>query len=166
MKTLPPAICIVGLSGAGKTILLEGLIQEMSGRGYRLATVKHSHHTLAPDTPAKDSFRHAEAGAEAVALASPGHLALFRRRQGDWPLAEVLALLAGFDLVLVEGYKGARAPKIEVCRGRPALPLEELAAAVSDEPLDLPIPCFSPDALGAIGDFIEGLLGLKPRRSP
>jgi len=126
-----------------------------------VATVKHSHHSLALDTPAKDSFRHAQAGAEAVVLASPGYLTLLRRGRGDWPLKEALKLLSGFDLVLVEGYRSAQAPKIEVCRGQPLLPPQELAAVVSREPLGLPLPHFHPEDIRAIADFIEGLLGLR-----
>ena len=54
---------VVGHSGSGKTTLVEKLLHELSGRGLRVATIKHAHHKVVLDTPGKDSFRYKQAGA-------------------------------------------------------------------------------------------------------
>lgn len=66
-----PIVCIVGKSNVGKTTLLEGLITELKRRGHRVATVKHDVHGFEIDQPGKDSWRHAQAGSDAVVISSP-----------------------------------------------------------------------------------------------
>lgn len=156
---MPPIVCIVGRSGAGKTTLLEKLIPELKRRGYRVAAVKHTSHDIEMDTEGKDSWKYARAGADATALSSGRRLAVFRNADHDWGPAEIADFLGDeFDLVLAEGFKRSNAPKIEVHRrasGEIVSSREELLAIVTDEPLALDVPRYSPEDIGALVDLIE-----------
>jgi molybdopterin-guanine dinucleotide biosynthesis protein MobB len=157
-----PVVSIVGKSGAGKTMLIERLIVEFKRRGYKVATVKHSPGGVDTDIdkPGKDSWKFAQAGSDAVVLSSPGKLILVRNMDHDSRIDEILHVVGGdFDLVLAEGFKKGKAPKIEVSRrelGEDLVcPPQILSAIVSDEPLDIDVPRFSLGDTSAIADFIE-----------
>ena len=109
---------ITGWKNSGKTTLLEALVRDLTGRDLTVSTVKHAHHTFDIDVPGKGSFRHREAGAQEVIVSSPQRWALMHELRGApvAGLAELLALLAPSDLVLVEGFKRDPHPKIEVLR--------------------------------------------------
>ena len=103
---LPPIIHIVGKKKSGKTTLIEKIIPELSARGYRAATVKH-HHSERPidlDWKGKDSWKHRNAGAKAVAVISRSETALFQETDEMPPLSQVIANMKGVDLVLAEGF--------------------------------------------------------------
>jgi molybdopterin-guanine dinucleotide biosynthesis protein B len=158
-----PLICVVGRSGAGKTTLLEKLIPELKRRDYRVATIKHHVHRggLEFDRPGKDSWRHAQAGADHVTLVAPGGVASVRRVEREPSLDEVAATIHDVDIILVEGYKWAARPKIEVVRAAsggatPVSAPEELLAIVSDLPLLLAdVPRFDLDDAPGLADLIE-----------
>ncbi|MBC3880544.1 molybdopterin-guanine dinucleotide biosynthesis protein B [Undibacterium sp. LX40W] len=124
MKT--PCIGIVGWSGSGKTTLLEKLINELGLAGLKVNVIKHSHHDVILEPKHKDTARFRQAGAQEVLLASPYRIALVRelRDQTEPSLDDLLKELAPADVNLIEGYKWAEIPKIEVWRpglGKPAL---------------------------------------------
>lgn len=116
---------IAGWSGAGKTTLLAAVLPHLVAAGLRVSTVKHAHEGFDLDRPGKDSFRHREAGAREVLLASGRRWALLHEVEGEEPgLPELLSRLAPCDLVLVEGWKRDRYPKLEIYRpalGKPPL---------------------------------------------
>jgi molybdopterin-guanine dinucleotide biosynthesis protein B len=117
---------VVGWSGSGKTTLLEYLVASLAARGLRVNVVKHSHHDIVLEPPAKDSARMRMAGAAEVMVASPYRVAIMRELRGapEPSLADQLARLAPADLTLVEGYKWEALPKLEVWRpelGQPPL---------------------------------------------
>jgi molybdopterin-guanine dinucleotide biosynthesis protein B len=116
-------ISIVGRKDAGKTTLTVALAAEFVRRGKRVMTLKHGHHAPALDTAGTDSWRHFNEGrAERTVLSGEGGLVLFDRAPDAYdPLALVRRFLHDADIVLVEGYKRAALPKIEVWRK--ALPL-------------------------------------------
>ena len=106
---------VLGVSGwhnSGKTVLCEALVAALGARGWRVAAVKHAAHGLELDRPGTDGTRLWEAGADAVVLVGPGQMAV-RERLEDGVLDDALARLgAGYDLVLVEGFKGTRLPRV------------------------------------------------------
>ena len=157
---MPPVVSIVGKSKAGKTTLVERLVAELKGRGYRVATVKHSTHSFEMDHQGKDSWRHTQAGSDAVVISSPKKLALIRAQDHDATIEEILGLIGPeYDIVITEGFKKGPAPKIEVHRrgleGGLICSPEELLAIVTDEPLQAGVLRFSPQDVEAIADLIE-----------
>jgi len=158
---------VTGWKNAGKTGLMERLVAEIAGRGYAVSTVKHAHHSFDVDHPGKDSHRHRVAGASEVLLASRNRFALMHEMRGEdeWPLEALLEKLSPVDLVLIEGYKRDRHPKIEAYRAETGHALiapgdATIRAVASDVALDLDRPVFDLDATGAIADFILGEVGL------
>ena len=146
---------------------MERLVTEFVARGLRVSTVKHAHHSFDVDHIGKDSHRHREAGASEVLLASRNRFALMHElRDEDEPtLQTLLSKLAPVDLVLVEGYKRDRHPKIEAFRAETANPLiapedDTIRAIASDSPLDVDRPVFDLNDTRAIADFIMGEVGL------
>jgi molybdopterin-guanine dinucleotide biosynthesis protein MobB len=177
MKT----VGIVGRKDSGKTHLVVRLVGELRRRGLSVSTIKHTHHhDVEFDVPGKDSWRHREAGAREVIVASDRGWCLVNAGDADATpptLDSLLARLAPCDLVLVEGYKGFSAhPRIEVYRPRAGQPSEPLAAADTGIvalacPLDGAPDRWPPTAVrlvlddtAAIADFILALDG--PPRAP
>jgi molybdopterin-guanine dinucleotide biosynthesis adapter protein len=128
----------VGHSGAGKTTLIEKLLRELSGRGMRVATIKHAHHKVVLDTPGKDSWRYKQAGAAMSMLVTSNELQLVAdavdRRE---PEQLARRFLGEADLVLAEGFSHAAGAKIEVlrrgCSATPRCKIEDgLVAMVTD----------------------------------
>jgi len=155
-----PVVSIVGESGSGKTMLIERLIVEFKRRGYKVVTVKHSPGGIAIDQPGKDSWRFAEAGSDAVITSSPEKLFLVKNLDHDLSIEEILPIIdSEFDLVLAEGFRKSKAPKIELYRkelGKDLLcPVKMLSAILTDEPLDVDIPQLPLNDIRAIADFIE-----------
>ncbi len=158
---------VTGWKNAGKTGLMERLVAEITGRGYSVSTVKHAHHSFDVDQPGRDSHRHRMAGASEVLLASGQRVALMQELRGaDEPtLASLLARLSPVDLVLIEGYKRERHPKVEAFRAEPGNDLiapsdDTIRAVASDNPLDLDRPVFDLNDTAAIADFILSEVGL------
>jgi molybdopterin-guanine dinucleotide biosynthesis protein B len=109
---------IAGWSGSGKTTLITRLIPLLSGRGVRIATLKHAHHAFDVDQPGKDSYEHRKAGAAEVIVSSARRWVQMHEI-GDGMeagLDELLRRLSPCDLVLVEGFKTERHAKLEVFR--------------------------------------------------
>jgi molybdopterin-guanine dinucleotide biosynthesis protein B len=107
-----------GYSGSGKTTLIEQLIPRMRAAGQRVSVVKHAHHAFDIDHPGKDSWRHRQAGAYETLVASSKRLAKIREYEvpGDLSVHQLLAELSTCDWALVEGFRHAGLPKVEVWR--------------------------------------------------
>ena len=108
-----------GYSGAGKTTLIEAVIALLAGAGHRVGVIKHAHHRFDIDHEGKDSWRHRQAGACEVLVASDVRLALIREyavRHEPGVHALIAELDPGLDWVLVEGFRGSDLPKVEVWR--------------------------------------------------
>ncbi|MFV0246086.1 MAG: molybdopterin-guanine dinucleotide biosynthesis protein B [Qingshengfaniella sp.] len=159
---------ITGWKNAGKTGLMERLVTEITCRGITVSTLKHAHHSFDIDHPGTDSHRHRAAGATEVLLASGNRWALMHELRGrtEPPLEILLEKLSPVDLVLVEGYKRDRHPKIEAWRAEMAHPLiasedPTVRAVASDTVLpDLRVPRFHLDDTVAIADFVLREVGL------
>ena len=119
------ALGFAGYSGSGKTTLIESIIPLLKQSGLVVSLIKHAHHHFDIDTPGKDSWRHREAGCTEVLVSSARRWVLMHELRGDPEpsLTEQIEWLSPCDLVLVEGYKKADIPKIEVHRSTHARPL-------------------------------------------
>jgi molybdopterin-guanine dinucleotide biosynthesis protein B len=153
---------VAGWSGSGKTTLITKLIPLLVGRGLRVATLKHAHHAFDVDQPGKDSYEHRKAGASEVIISSARRWVQMHEigDGAEATLPELLAKVSPCDLVLVEGFKNERHPKLEVFRqsvGKPPLhPQDELIVAVaSDQPISsLRIPWVDLNDIAAIADLV------------
>lgn len=152
---------IAGWSGSGKTTLIEKLIPEFGRRGLSVSVIKHAHHGFDLDRPGKDSYRHREAGATQVLMLSGERWVLMHElRDAPEPsLEEQLRLLSPCDVVLIEGFKAAPVPKVEVYRpenGKPPLWAENphIVAVAAAEPPTTSLPVLPLNEPGPIVDFI------------
>ena len=120
MNRTPPILGFVAYSGTGKTTLLTRVIPLLRQAGLRIAMIKHAHHQFDIDTPGKDSHRLRQAGAEHVMIASRGRWVWMAETpdRDEARLDDMLARLAQIDvdLILIEGFKHERYPKIELHR--------------------------------------------------
>ena len=154
---------ICGWSGCGKTTLIERLLPHIRARGLSAGVLKHAHHNFDIDVPGKDSRRFREAGCSEVAISSARRWAFIRELAADDSEAALPELLRHFscDLVLVEGYKNAAIPKMEVWRAgmQPPIALDNphvLAIATDGTPPPHPPQCaiLPLNDAAAVVDFI------------
>lgn len=153
-----------GFSGAGKTTLVEQLIGRLKAEGLRVSVVKHAHHGFDVDQPGKDSWRHRRAGAYEVVIASSRRLAKMREFEveADPSVHALLAELSACDWVLIEGYKRAALPKLEIWRASVGKPLQyahdpNIVAIATDSADLLPptaLPVLDLNDAGAIARYL------------
>lgn len=156
-------IGITGWSGSGKTTLIVNLIPILAQRGLRIATLKHAHHAFDVDQPGKDSYEHRKAGAGEVIVSSARRWVQMHEvgNGTEATLAELLQRLSPCELVLIEGYKTERHPKLEVFRGangKPPLHPDDnrIVGVASDQPFPgCSVPVVDLDNLPAIADLVS-----------
>ncbi len=158
---------VTGWKNSGKTGLMERLVTEFVGRGLTVSTLKHAHHSFDVDQPGKDSHRHRSAGASEVLLASRRRWALMHELldEEEPPLELLLARMSPVDLVLIEGWKRDRHPKVEAHRQAAGQPLiapgdPTIRCVAADGPMELDRPVLELDDTKGIADFIARELGL------
>jgi molybdopterin-guanine dinucleotide biosynthesis protein B len=170
-------IGFAGWSSSGKTTLIEALIGIFRARELCVSLVKRAHHEFDVDVPGKDSYRHRHAGCQEVMISSSRRWVLMNelRGAGEVELDELLSHLAPCDLVLVEGYKFAPIPKIEVHRPETGKPLiypndphvVALAAdAVAMARIECPLPRLDLNNASRVADFVLDYLGLRQHPAP
>ena len=157
-----------GWSGSGKTTLIEKLIPRFSGSGLRVSLIKHAHHTFDVDQPGKDSYRHRHAGASEVLVTSSRRWVLMHELRGaaEPSFEAQLARLSPCDLVIVEGFKHAAIPKLEVWRrvtGEPLLHPNDphIVAIATDARIETPLPRLDLNDDATIASFILAHLRLQ-----
>jgi molybdopterin-guanine dinucleotide biosynthesis protein B len=163
MRAMVKIISVVGKSGSGKTTLLEKIIKKLSGKGYRIGTIKHDAHGFEIDYPGKDSYRLFHAGSRATLIISPEKLAFVKRLDKTVKLHTIArSFFKGFDLIITEGFKRENKPKIEIVRAAVSkTPLcrprgDNLIALVTDLKIaGYPQPKFKLKQITQISDFIE-----------
>jgi molybdopterin-guanine dinucleotide biosynthesis protein MobB len=154
-------VSVVGKSDSGKTTVVEGLIRELSARGWRVASVKHHVHEVDVDVPGKDSWRHARAGAVTSMISSPSQFVIVSRVDRERTFDELAEAAGDADLLLSEGFKRAGGVRIEVARRARSEELTsepgELFAVVTDMPEIVPdgVPVFPLDAHSSLAELIE-----------
>jgi molybdopterin-guanine dinucleotide biosynthesis protein B len=154
-------IGLAGWSGSGKTTLLSRTIPRIVARGLTVSTLKHAHHDFDIDQPGKDSYAHRAAGASEVLVGSDRRWALVHElRDGREPsLGTLLRKLSPVDLVVIEGYKRAPHPKLEVHRAALGVPLlatddPSIVAIASDTPVQAGVPVINLDDVERIADVL------------
>jgi molybdopterin-guanine dinucleotide biosynthesis adapter protein len=163
--TMKPVLSITGCGKCGKTTLVERLVTELTRRGYVIGTLKHDVHGFAMDHEGKDTWRHKQAGARAVAIIGPDQVAVIRSTPArEFLIDDAIELLGPVDLVITEGFKRAPFPKIEIfssvrnegtllCGQDP-----QLLAVAGDIPVETDLPVFDWNDVAAIADFVEARL--------
>ncbi len=150
-----------GWSGSGKTTLVEKLIPRFVGRGLRTSLIKHAHHNFDIDTPGKDSWRHRQAGASEILVTSSRRWVLMHELRGakEPSFDEQVQRVSPCDLLLVEGFKFAPIPKLEVWRRETGEALlhpndPHIVALATDTPVETKLPQLDLNDDAAICDFI------------
>lgn len=163
-----PIVSIIGKSNSGKTTLIEGLIREITHRGYRVATIKHNRHGFEIDHEGKDSWKHRRAGAHMTVIASPYQVAIIEDAKKDYTITELRdRYIRDVDIILIEGYKKNPYPKIEVYRKeistRPLATEEDnLIAIVTDDPVKVNVSRFHKEDIIELADLIVDLFLDQP----
>lgn len=155
-----PVISIVGYSNSGKTTVLTKIIAEIKARGYKVAIIKHHKGDFDIDHEGKDTYEHMKAGADTTILSSPNKFAIVSKVESEKKLDELISYIEDVDIIITEGYKKEKKPKIEVFRKlnnseRIKGIEKELIAIVSDDDITEDIPKFSLKDIKSIVDFIE-----------
>ena len=154
-------LLVVGKKKTGKTTLIEKLIAGLKNKGYKIGSIKYTTEDHEFDTPGKDSFRHAQAGAESTLILSPTKIALFSRTLRERNLDQILNFVfADYNLVIGEGFRNSSYPKIEVFdskkhSGLLCSPEDNLIAVVGDVDLSMQVPYFSPDQIDSLIKFVK-----------
>lgn len=157
-----------GWSGSGKTTLIEKLIPRFVGHGLRVSLVKHAHHSFDVDTPGKDSYRHRQAGASEILVTSSRRWVLMHELRGtqEPSFEEQIKRISPCDLLLVEGFKFAPIPKLEVWRKETGEALlhpndPHIVALATDAKLQTNLPLLDLNDDAAIADFVVQYLKLR-----
>ena len=162
-----------GWSGSGKTTLIEKLIPRFVGMGLRVSLIKHAHHAFDVDQPGKDSYRHRAAGAQEVLVTSSRRWVLMHELRGaaEPEFEAQVRQMSPCDLLLVEGFKFAPIPKLEVWRAQNAQPPlhpndANIVAVAADASLATRLPVLDLDDDAGIARFILAHLKLACRALP
>lgn len=167
MNSDVPILGFSAWSGTGKTTLLSSLIPLLKVRGLRVSVIKHAHHHFDLDVPGKDSFELRKAGATQTVICTTTRMALITEfdHPADEPsLQQIVESLdsSRIDMILVEGYKDVRFPKIELHREALGKPYrypgdDAIIALACDAPPPagaIDIPCLDINDIDAIAGFI------------
>jgi molybdopterin-guanine dinucleotide biosynthesis protein B len=165
-----PIISIVGTSDSGKTTLIEKLVSRLVELGFRVGTVKHDVHGFEMDHEGKDSWRHKRAGASTTVISSQWKIGMVKDVSRELTLDEITErFFYDVDIVLAEGYKREGKPKIEVHRkalkrGLLSANSEGLIAVMSDEPLEVGVPCFDINDIASLTQLVLSYTQLDRNR--
>ncbi len=169
-KMIPvPVVSFVGYANNGKTTFVIKVISEMKRRGYKVGIIKHDVHGFEIDYPEKDTWRHAQAGADIVCISASNKVAYIRRVAEERALDLLIQDMSDMDIVFTEGFKKENKPQIEVYRqqsGKEALgKRENLLAVVSDLQLYDEIPFFGFEDEVMLCDFLVQHFRIKNGRN-
>jgi molybdopterin-guanine dinucleotide biosynthesis protein B len=153
-----PIIAFSGFSESGKTTFIEKLIPELKHRGYRIATIKQSHHEMV-FAPGKDSERHLAAGSEVSMLVTPNQMMLVKPLEEEASIDDLIRVLGDdYDIIICEGFKYSDIPKLVVYRqgiGAFPLGLSNVIGVITDEELDIQTRQYSFEDVEAVADMLE-----------
>jgi len=155
-----PVFSIVGKnSNTGKTTVMCRIIEALKAKGYKVGTIKHDVHGFDMDKPGKDTWKHAQAGSDLVMISSPEKFALIQKVEEERRLEDIVREINGLDILITEGYKREKYPKLEVFRQAAADCLlceeEELFALVTDRPFGVKVPQYGFENISELVELIE-----------
>ena len=165
-----PVIGLCAYSGSGKTTLLEKLLPIFNSHSLEVAVIKHAHHSFDIDHPEKDSYKIRKAGAQQMLISSQNRWALIHEHangQHELHLEDALEKIdaESIDFVIVEGFKKAAIPKIEIYRpalGKPLISSKDqhvIAIATDGEDVvDTKLPLLDLNQPFVIAAYIEQLV--------
>ncbi len=163
-----PVISIVGVPNSGKTFFIEELTKELRSRDHKIGTLKHTSHDFKSDIPGKDSYRLKESGSSIGGIFSEGSISITRDLNGDEDFSRIVEdYYFEMDILLVEGYKKGRFPKILIMAGRDIekeleeFKKEEVIAVVGEGEPDTELNHFGKNEIKGVADFLEKEL-IKP----
>lgn len=157
---MPAVISLVGKSNSGKTTLLEKLIPQIIKSGFRVGVLKHHQHDFEFDIPGKDTWRHKQAGAEVVVLATPTGIGVVKDTRTELSIDDLIKqYYEDVDIVITEGYKKGPYSKIELVRRANQKPAindrdESWVAFVTDTEIDTTLPVFDLNDYVLLASFI------------
>lgn len=156
---IPVFSIISSNSNVGKTTVICSIIEELKFRGYKVATIKHDVHGFDIDHPGKDSWKHAEAGADTVVISSKEKIALIEKLETEYTLDEVISKIHNVDIIITEGYKNENKPKLEVYRKGISNIIhskeKDLFAIITDIPLNMEVSQFNFNEIKDLVTLIE-----------
>lgn len=156
---IPVFSIISSKSNVGKTTVICSIIEELKFRGYKVATIKHDVHGFDIDHPGKDSWKHAEAGADTVVISSKEKIALIEKLETEYTLDEVISKIHNVDIIITEGYKNENKPKLEVYRKGISNIIhskeKDLFAIITDIPLNMEVSQFNFNEIKDLVTLIE-----------
>ncbi len=170
IKFKKPVLGLCAYSGSGKTTLLEKLLPRLTANGRQVAVIKHAHHTFDIDHPQKDSYKIRKAGAQQMLISSQKRWALMVEHEEtskELSLEQALQHICTdtIDVVMVEGFKAAPIPKIEIHRPSLDKPLisandRHVIAIATDQPegVTSALPLLNLNEIEEISSFIEQFL--------
>jgi len=106
MHAKAPIIGVVGRKSSGKTTVIESIVQELTKRGYRVATAKHVNQKgFSMDIKGKDTWRHSAAGANPVVSVSDVETAILMKDGAQrFSLDRLLSFTPETDIIVLEGF--------------------------------------------------------------
>ncbi len=151
-----PVFAFAAYSGTGKTTIIEKLVSALKAEGLRVAVIKHDGHDFEMDREGKDSWRFTQAGADISLIASSSKTAMIESRGHS--VEELIAITHDVDVILIEGYKNEKLPRIGIARKATGkgftAPVNSFIAIMTDIEDSYPAPCFQLDDIGGLKDFI------------
>ncbi len=161
-----PTVLFVGQKDSGKTTIVTQVIAELTRRGVRVGALKHTTHAIDLDQEGKDSQRMSDAGALMVGVISKGMTGFYRQTAEPWTPEDIRdRLFEGVDVMVGEGFKEARLPKIAIIRDQEGAKNGEirkgLLAVVSDLDVDLGVNRFATSDISGIADLVQKQISRK-----
>jgi len=152
-------IGISGLKSAGKTFYVSLIIKLLVKKGYKVGSIKHAHHDFDIDKPGTDSFKHRDAGSSQVIISSSRRWAKIteNNEENEKSLDELIQEFHNVDIIVVEGFKKERHPKIVIFSKNiknKYNTINNVIAFVSDDLIDTDTPVFQKNDIENLVEFI------------
>ena len=153
---------IVGWKDSGKTTIATKIINKLSSKNFRVASIKHAHHEFDIDHENTDSFKHRLAGSSQVIVSSSKRWVKISELNNskEKKLDELINQLSEIDIVIVEGFKKENHPKIEIIKNDNDndnylfTKIKNIKAIISNNKLETDLKIFKNDEIDNIVDFI------------